>query len=184
MLYLNGAVLRGRDSAAFVVSPGGGELRVVAVVREIPEFCRLRAGSNNAGDFAIAELTARDFRTRAPGMPKLCLPYPISPSRAVGQRVWKAGAATGVTSGVVKSVDYSLSLWYDSMNVRFHFGSQILIGSEDGAPFCEAGDSGALVVTEDGAGVGVVCAQTSQGAVASPLSGLFESLGLHFLLEG
>ena len=183
VLYLNGAVLRGRDSAA-VVSPGSRELRVVAVVRGIPEFCRLTMGSNNAGDYAIAELTARDFWTRAPGMPKLCLRHPISPSRTVGQRVWKAGAGTGVTSGVVKSVDYQLSLWYDSMNVRFHFGRQILIGSEDGAPFSEAGDSGALVVTEGGAGVGIVCAQTAQGAVASPLVGLFDSLGLHFVLEG
>jgi hypothetical protein len=183
VLYLNGAVLRGRDSAS-VVSPAGKGSRAVAVVREIPAFCRLTTSANNAGDFAVAELTAPDFRTHTRGMPKLRWQRPIPASTAVGRRVWKAGAATGVTSGVVKSSEYGVSLWFDSMNARFRFARQLLIGSEEGAAFSDAGDSGALLVTEDGAGVAMVCAQTSHGTVASPLAGLFESLDLHFVLEG
>jgi hypothetical protein len=183
VLYLNGAVLRATDRAV-VVSPAVTGSRVVAVVCEIPEFCRLTGGRSNAGDFAIAELTAWGFRMGADGMPQLRHRLPIAGSRAVGERVWKAGAATGVTVGRVRSGSYGFSLWYDSMNARFQFANQLLIESDvAGEPFSQPGDSGALVVTEDGAAAGIVCAQTARGTVVSPLVELFESRDLHFVVQ-
>jgi hypothetical protein len=182
VLYLNGGVfLGGRPPLVTTPSPLFGPGHLIGVVREMPAFCRLAGGSaKNAGDYAIAEVT--DHARLLSALPSRCRVRPIAAEKAVGMRVWKAGAATGVTAGRVLDARYEFSLHYPAMNARFGFENQVLIASEvPGVPFSEGGDSGALVVTENGDAVAIVCARSGADTVASPLLPLFDALGLEFV---
>src|SRR5262245_18268029 len=77
---------------------------------------------------------------------------PISPS--AGLHVQKSGRTTGVTSGTVTSFDTDVSVHYQprcGMGKKFtiSFTNQVVVTSNSGS-FSAGGDSGSLIVTNDG----------------------------------
>jgi hypothetical protein len=106
----------------------------------------------------------------------------VAKARA-GLRVKKWGRTTGYTSGVIearvptpwvlpyKSSRFSADVWYqDTWTVR----------SDDEDPFALPGDSGSLIVTEDGdASVGMLFAVNTRGAYAIffPIGEILDAFG-------
>lgn len=96
----------------------------------------------NDTDCALANL---DSATNADGR----LPAPAGPLSSAqpagvdhGTKVAKRGAVTGSTKGIVHSPAFAVDLG------GFKFENLIQI-EDDGAPFCDHGDSGALIVDRD-----------------------------------
>lgn len=99
---------------------------------------------------------------------------------ALGLRVKKLGHATRCTEGIIRSLAYSQAC---RVNGDIHQAiNQILIGSAvAGARFCEKGDSGAVVLNDDGGIVGLLWGVTDQGeGIACPISPVAEELKIRF----
>jgi hypothetical protein len=96
----------------------------------------------NDTDCALAKLdSATDARGRLPAPPgPLGSAQPASVDH--GTRVAKRGAVTGSTRGIVHSSAFAVDL------AGFKFENLIQI-EDDGAPFCDHGDSGALIVDRE-----------------------------------
>src|SRR5262249_10970216 len=98
------------------------------------------------------------------GLPELRSPRPPE----LGKRVFKVGAASGLTWGWirVKSASIVLNLG-EERDVRF----AELTGMDTGTtvPFAKPGDSGALVVGEDGSAIALLFALSQSIAFACPL---------------
>lgn len=89
----------------------------------------------------------------------------LNPTR--GLRVKKFGRTTGLTHGIVESVVVSTSIPYqsDHFNALVWFTGVWAIRSADSDPFALGGDSGSLVVTEDGENcVGILFATAAKGS--------------------
>lgn len=192
ILYLNRDVPNGQTASVDLPSPAFDDAyttqNAVGKVRALEAFCRLHPGlTKNAGDYAIAEVTNGALLPvgTVDGMKALTSRQPIRPGDAVKMKVWKAGAASGVSRGTITGVHQDLSMFYGSMQDKYRFGDQILIASDTpGKAFSDPGDSGSLVVTDAGDPVGILFAKSKSGSVASPLTGLFTALGLSFVLPG
>lgn len=94
-----------------------------------------------------------------------------------GEWVRKTGFGTGVTVGVVTSVDATLRVDHGAaLGVRV-LRDQIRIGAV-GSRFCGPGDAGAAVLDTDGRAVGVQLAASRTGAVgfACPIGGALAEL--------
>lgn len=94
-----------------------------------------------------------------------------------GEWVRKTGFGTGVTIGVVTSVDATLRLDHGAaLGVRV-LRDQIRIGAV-GSRFCGPGDAGAAVLDTDGRAVGVQLAASRSGAAgfACPIAGALTEL--------
>jgi hypothetical protein len=106
---------------------------------------------------------------------------PIAPKR--GDRVWKTGATTGTTTGVIVDDAYCCSTHPGAaVHSQAHVQApgQLLIRSEDPArPFSQEGDSGALVLDDDGAAVGLLWGATvAADAVACQIGPVLHALNL------
>lgn len=98
-----------------------------------------------------------------------------------GARVRKSGAATGRTAGIVVDTCYPDQWHWEFRSQRAP--RQILIHPDppDSAAFSTAGDSGAVVVDETGAAVGMLWGSNARGdGVASPISAVCHALGTTF----
>lgn len=93
-----------------------------------------------------------------------------------GQNVSKLGARTGLTRGVVDQSDAMVN--QGRPNRGLHAPGQLLIRSlEHGQPFAAEGDSGALVVNENGQAVGLLWGVNSQGSgLASPIAAVLQAM--------
>jgi hypothetical protein len=180
-------------------------------------FVPLKRNGKNYVDCALAEvdpgLLTQDPKSQAPGKtqqktPKGRTPEPLKPMLQakfpeigsvnstldvepfVGQRVRKAGAVTGVTSGVV--VDVNADFYIDYGFGTFLFKDQVVIdgkgqGNFKGKDqeqlkdiFATDGDSGAIVVDEENHAVAMVFAEAGRFAVACKFSKVLEEIGLLF----
>lgn len=106
-----------------------------------------------------------------------------SRSPVAGDRVFKKGAATGITSGFVVSSSTAEQVklggaWRDAPN-------QILVRSlDDRKPFSSEGDSGALLLDEQGAAVGLLWGANNRGeSLASHLRPILHLLGIELARE-
>jgi hypothetical protein len=94
-----------------------------------------------------------------------------------GARVTKAGAATGVTAGVVLDVEYP-----DVARLPDHVlpaPRQLLVGPAGGERFSADGDSGAAVIDEAGHVVGLLWGLNHRGeSVASPAAAVAAALDI------
>lgn len=95
-----------------------------------------------------------------------------------GETVFKHGAATGATAGIVADVEYTAVVKRDERATIAP--RQLLIRSTTpGRPFSAAGDSGALVRNARGDGVGMLSGVTPRGdSVACQLVPVFHVLHL------
>ncbi len=97
-----------------------------------------------------------------------------------GMRVYKLGAKTGYTEGVITAVSASVQVNYRSSGV-FNFRRCLRIVGTDG-PFALPGDSGSFVVSDAGTLVGLVFAGENTGAysLASSFKYTEQQLGVVF----
>jgi hypothetical protein len=95
-----------------------------------------------------------------------CPPPGIAPFGSLrGKTVWKCGAATHLTKGVVTCLNATVDVQYIPCNATARFRGQIEIDGQ----FSSVGDSGSLVYGEDGA-VGLLFAGDGVGkSFANPI---------------
>lgn len=105
-----------------------------------------------------------------------------------GLRVAKVGRTTGLTRGRVTAFELdNVVVEFDSGTCRFD--NQIEIEGDGNRPFCDGGDSGALVVGRDLRAVGLLCAASDQGGkngkgltYANPIHGVLRALRVRLAL--
>jgi hypothetical protein len=85
----------------------------------------------------------------------------------LGERVYKVGRTTGMTYGILDIV--GLQRQRIVINSRHYIYTNVLAVKCLNGPFSKAGDSGALVYTEDGSAIGLVIAGTEEYTFVSPL---------------
>jgi hypothetical protein len=156
----------------------------------------LRLGSALQGKRGIVRFRGDDYfvdcaigALEAPleGEPARALHSPAMPKR--GDRVMKTGAATGTTTGIIVDSFYCGSTDAGvSANgcVRDPAPRQLLIRSTDPQrPFAEEGDSGALIVNEDNAAVGLLWGTTVVAeSVACPIGPVLHALNIRLCESG
>ena len=100
---------------------------------------------------------------------------------AVDKRVFKVGRTTGLRWGVVEAINAMLKpLFYPGLGECW-FRDVMWVRSTDRKPFAREGDSGALVVDEEGGAVGLVFASDSQYTYVCPLGPALDGLGCRLL---
>lgn len=106
---------------------------------------------------------------------------------AAGMRVKKVGRTTGLTSGaIVGATVFPYTIPYRSakFNSHVHFTGVWLIVGDNGAPFSQPGDSGSLVVTEDGSrAVGLLFAGSDTVSAIIPIRTVLDRFNLSILSE-
>ncbi|NPV71102.1 MAG: hypothetical protein HPY55_10730 [Firmicutes bacterium] len=90
----------------------------------------------------------------------------------IGMKVKKSGRTTGLTTGVVKVISTTLKISLGEVGEAY-FVDQI-VTSAMGQP----GDSGSLVVTEDGAAVGLLGAGSDRATICSRITNVMELLDI------
>jgi hypothetical protein len=96
-------------------------------------------------------------------------------SASLGQRVEKYGRSTELTTGRVIALDATVMVDYGGGQIA-QFVHQIVIG---GGGFAKAGDSGSLVVSQDGLHpVGLLFAGTHTVTIANPISDVLTAFGV------
>ncbi len=140
--------------------------------------------AENAVDAAIAVLS--EGITYEPRFsPRYNLPSLRSTrSPRIGERVFKVGASTGLTFGTVDMI--SLDILVDSGKNKLLFVDSFGIaggGTLPGKSFADVGDSGALIVGEDGAPLAILFAVSNSFAVACSLVAICETLSCSVMTE-
>ncbi len=102
--------------------------------------------ASNTVDAAIARVSVNDVGTATPadgyGVPSRTTVLPT-----LGLPVQKYGRTTGLTAGTVTGVNATVMITYDTGQARFV--QQVIIQGSSG-PFSAAGDSGSLIVSQNG----------------------------------
>ena len=100
---------------------------------------------------------------------------------AVGLAVVKSGRTTGTTAGTIGAINASVNVQYQircgqGRNYIISYTNQIII---DSTTFSAGGDSGSLIVSNDGCfqPVGLLFAGSSSTTVANPISEVLTNLG-------
>lgn len=181
VIYVNGEVCQ-HAGARNVLHPATTGIAVGQTVCDA-RF-KLTSATQNVGDWALAEVT--DVAAVQPWLPPgllLVSGQPLAAADAVGQKVHKFGARTQHTFGEVFAPMQNFMVPYPTMQGSFTFKDQLRVRSLDpGRPFAEPGDSGALVVTEDGRAVGLVFGGDAVETFVCPLEPLFAQFQLRFVI--
>jgi hypothetical protein len=98
----------------------------------------------------------------------------------LGQRVYKVGRTTGLTCGILEIVGLQRQRIVIN-NLDYIYSNVLAVKRIDIAPFSQAGDSGAVVYTEDGYAIGLVIAGTDQYTFLSPLDACLRGTGATLL---
>lgn len=131
--------------------------------------------ASNRVDAAIALSSVNDLGTATPS-DGYGVPSSISMAPELGMPVQKYGRSTSLTRGEITGINATLLVGYDSGIARFI--GQIIV--ESNKPILKAGDSGSLLVSDDGVNspVGLLFAGNRSGkfAVANDISAVFDEL--------
>lgn len=112
---------------------------------------------------------------------------PVDGKRAVakmadgkaGQRVYKYGAATGLTQGHIVTISGQDPAWIEGRHSPTV--GQLVLRGDEGKPFSAAGDSGAVIFNEGGDLVGLLWGTTATGeGVACPIAPVAHVLHIGF----
>lgn len=129
----------------------------------------------NLMDAAIALSTAAQLGNATPHTGGYGVPSSETVPPAVGMKVTKVGRTTGHTSGTIDAINAMVSVNYGTGQA--HFKSQVVIvpGS-----FSAGGDSGSLIVTNDGANrpVGLLFAGSSADTIANEIRPVLQRFGV------
>jgi hypothetical protein len=134
------------------------------------------SGGDNVIDAAIALSSADDLGTSTPadgyGTPNSSTTIAVP-----GMRVMKYGRTTGQTRGRVEAINATINVGYDAGVARFV--GQIVIR---GGGFSAGGDSGSLVVVQNGSNarnpVGLLFAGGSGVTIANPIDAVLGTFGI------
>lgn len=105
-------------------------------------------------------------------------------------RVYKLGAKTGLTSGLITQVGVSLTAWNNPRGPIQYPLCFSIMSDTDGRPFAQRGDSGSAVVDERGRLVGLLVAMEddehdpSALAYAIPFAMVISELGVQLIGPG
>lgn len=145
-------------------------------VADLSEFVPLKFdGSDNLVDAAIAELSTADF-TCATLSNFYGLPSSTPVAATLGLPVKKVGRTSGFTSGTVVAINATINVGYGAPGVA-RFVGQIVTSKH----FSKSGDSGSLVVTDDGNSnpVGLLFAGTNNGlTILNPIGDVLNSFSV------
>jgi hypothetical protein len=130
--------------------------------------------ANNTVDAALAATSVDQVGTGTPaggyGTPSSTTLAP-----ALGQLVQKYGRTTGLTLGTVTGVNATLMIRYDKGQTRFV--KQVVIQGS-GGPFSDGGDSGSLIVTQNGNHpVALLFAGSSSSTIGNPIDLVLDAFG-------
>jgi hypothetical protein len=164
-----------------IMSPSGNDSRPGNAPRMFAEHAQmteLRSGVPGLvppcrDDLAIATVPDLDLVSSWQGDADGFDTPVLAASPAPGMPVKKIGRTTGTTHGRIQSVVVRTPIRYDSENFKaiVWFQQVWAVRSTDTGPFAVGGDSGSLVVTEDGnSAVGIVFASNSQGTYVNMIA--------------
>ena len=130
-------------------------------------------GFSNAADAALAEIDPGRLGAIDPAIFGATLPLTVAtPVRDMVVR--KRGRTSGDTESVVRDVDFRILTRYDGVGI-VGFTGQVLCDR-----YTLPGDSGALVVADSGAIVGLHFAGSPQGSVFTPIATVVAALKFEF----
>ncbi len=143
-------------------------------IADLSEFVQLKFdGTGNGVDAAIAELSTTDFTCST--LPQFYgLPGSTPVAATFGLPIKKIGRTSGLTDGTVAAINATVNVGYSGGVARFV--GQIITSKH----FSKSGDSGSLVVTDDGNNnpVGLLFAGTSNGlTVLNPVGEVLATFG-------
>jgi hypothetical protein len=131
-----------------------------------------RRSQSNVIDAAIADATSPRVAPGVCGLRPLAAPSGRPPR--IGALVEKTGRATGLTAGRVVGLFATVDIRYGTRVARFH--DQIVT-----TPMMEAGDSGALLVGDDQAPIGMLFAGSTGASFANPIERVSALLGIEIV---
>jgi hypothetical protein len=89
-------------------------------------------------------------------------------ARYINKPVFKVGRTTGFSGGTLKIVGLQRQpIWLNEK--PYHYTNILAVKARKGSPFSRPGDSGALVYTKDGWGIGLVIGGTDEFSFLTPL---------------
>ncbi len=162
-----------------IIQPGpadatGTDGNVIAHLEDSVPFIFSETGHPNLVDAAIARVTSSrivDPRIRLIGIPR-----GVSRFLKEGMTVQKTGRTTDYTRGVIKDIDFQLSLQYKRTKTRrsrVGFRGQALC-----TKFTEEGDSGAAILNLNKQVIGLHLAGSESVSVFSRIGFVIDSLGI------
>lgn len=132
--------------------------------------------STNTADAAAALVTTSTVSNTTPS-DGYGTPSSTTKTATVNMQVQKYGRTTSLTHGSVTGINGTIKVRYSKGNTAT-FVSQIVITGDNGA-FSDSGDSGSLIVTDDGSKnpVGLLFAGSSSTTIANPIGAVLSQLG-------
>ena len=143
--------------------------------------------ANNEVDAAIATIAFGDFD--GVGGPEYAVgnstpvdgygtPGSVPVAASPGQTALKYGRTTGPTSGAVAAINVTVLIRYD--NGRARFVNQIEVTDTNGVAFSRGGDSGALIVLDDGnnSPIGLLFGGGGSSTFANPIGAVLAAFGV------
>lgn len=146
------------------------------IIGTLANFSTVSFSRNNTVDVAIAEVDPSNLGNSTPS-DGYGTPSSTTRTATLGMAVEKYGRTTGLTRGSVAGVDATVNVQYSSGVATFV--NQIVITGQHGA-FSKAGDSGSLIVTDDGAHnpVGLLFAGSSRTTIANPIDDVLQAMNV------
>ena len=191
LLLSNNHVLAGQNHGRLgdrVAQPGGARLRGDDVVAYLERFVELEASPVGARpargdviwnrvDAAVARL-ANGLGWKPGFLPRYKLPRPGRPANPVlGDLVFKVGRTTGLRRGRIVGVNERLGPVSYALGDCWFRGSFTIEGL-GGRSFSEGGDSGAVVVRDNGEVIGMIYAGNGVETFACPITDALSALDL------
>ncbi len=188
-LISNNHVLADQNRAQLgdrITAPGGARLAADEIVARLERFAPLRTSPLGARpqrgtvvfnrvDAALARV-AEGVEVHRGYLARRRLPnLRGSAEPRIGERVFKVGRTTGLRRGVITSVGDRVGPVPYAIGECWFAGSFVVEG-DDGRPFSECGDSGAVVVRETGEVVGLLYAGNGVETFACPISDVLAAL--------
>lgn len=124
--------------------------------------------ANNTVDAAIAKVDSAILIVNATPGNGYGTPSSATVPATLGQPVQKYGRTTGLTHGTVTGINATVLVRYDTGTARFV--QQVVIQPTSGS-FSAGGDSGSLIVTDDGSNspVALLFAGSSTTTIGNPI---------------
>ena len=135
--------------------------------------------ASNTIDAAIAKLTTAPTGTAVPAACGSYVPATTTVLAANGMFVKKCGRTTGLTTGSVTGVNATVIISYDAGQARFV--NQIVVTGTNGSAFSDGGDSGSLIVTNDGSAnpVALLFAGSPSTTIGNPIGDVLKTFNVH-----
>jgi hypothetical protein len=145
------------------------------------DFTPMEACQPNLIDVAILSTTSELSGLGTPcdgyGVPKK-----VTTLARAGMKIMKYGRTTGLTNGIIRAtnatVDVSYGRYPDGRYMVARFTGQILAVPTNNQAIVMGGDSGSLVVNEEGNPVGLVFGGGNRVAVINPIGPILERFGV------